>query len=150
VNSLETMDLEFLITRNRNRTHPATWSSAVQALRSFLRDETIAFRQMLGFVVRWVVHTLDDLLQHRVFLFMVCFCLHRCSTWHVPPLQCQQRSKWILMVWILQRSQVRQSLLYSLWCNSSSFIRDFVRDKSQVSSLPLFGDRDFSIFNLLH
>lgn len=80
VNNLAAMDLEFLITRNRNRTHPATWSTGVQALRIFLRDETVAFRQMLGFVVRWVVHTLDDLLQHRVFLSMVRFCVHRCST----------------------------------------------------------------------
>lgn len=75
--SLATMDLEFLITRNRNRAHPATWSSGLLALRSFLRDETLAFRHMLGFVVRWVVHTLDDLFQHRIFLLVVRFCVNR-------------------------------------------------------------------------
>jgi hypothetical protein len=80
VGSLAAMDLEFLITRNRNRTRPATWSSGILALRSFLRDETLAFRHMLGFVVRWGVHTLDDVFEHRIFLLTVRFCVNRCST----------------------------------------------------------------------
>lgn len=50
-------------------------------VRRFVRDETLAFLQMLGFVVGWVVDTLGDLLHHRLFLSMVRFCSHRCSTW---------------------------------------------------------------------
>jgi hypothetical protein len=80
VRSLAAMDLEYIITRNRNRTRPPTWSSGVLALRRFVREETLAFHQMLGLVVGWVVDTLDDLFQYRLFLSMVRFCVDRCST----------------------------------------------------------------------
>ncbi|KAG0591654.1 hypothetical protein KC19_1G191000 [Ceratodon purpureus] len=80
VSSLAAMDLEYFITRNRNRTHPPTWSSGVLALRRFLRDEALAFLHMLGFVVGWVVDTLDDLFRYRVLLSMVRCCADRCST----------------------------------------------------------------------
>lgn len=80
VRSLAAMDLEYFISRNRNRTRPPTWSSGVLALRRFVREETLAFHQMLGFVVGWVVDTLDDLFQYRLFLSMVRFCMDRCST----------------------------------------------------------------------
>jgi len=78
------MDMEVLVARSINRIRALHRSVLVVALRRFIREETLAFRQMLGSVIRWVVDTLDDLLQYRFFLLVVRFCLNLCTPERVP------------------------------------------------------------------